>query len=536
MTSPPPVDPREPGAFWRLRALHMEEDLPAVRITSEGVTIGRSVSNDVILVSEEFPGVSATHARLVYRAGVVTLEDLDSKNGTFVVGQAIERVVLQHGDVFELGRGGARFVVISPTRPDQTVLFAGDGVEPRNLGSETVEMMRSKLGIPAHTDVTEVVQKENRRNTALLLVIIVCLLLAGVYLYFERQARQSDMQGINAKIENQIKTSKDLFDAHRTTWEARVIKLNEARKNWDGQKESLMLERKRLEEELKNRPSTADLDKIRKQIEQTDKRIEKFNPVNLEHDRLAMVSRVEHSVVLIEVRQTFVEPNTKEVLYVETGPSGDPDPNLKQRGDIYQQDSTGSGFCFDKDGWILTNAHVVLKKDSRDEIAFGEDVVLKSQVEVRVVFSRSKTRHVAKVEKWVGTGKKDLALIKIKPFPGMSHVPGIDVKPVSLPLAMDVFLLGFPLGKQALHEGETVIASTFRGIVSRSVDSYLQTDAAVHPGNSGGPVIDSNGKVIGVVVGMQRIDAHRSTNAIGYVIPIAHAKELWPLMNKESPR
>ena len=154
MTLPPPVDPREPGAFWRLRALHMEEDLPAVPITSEGLTIGRSVSNDVILVSEEFPGVSATHARLVYRAGVVTLEDLDSKNGTFVAGQAIERVVLQHGDVFELGRGGARFVVISPTRPDQTVLFAGDGMEPRNLGSETVEMMRSKLGIPAHTDVT----------------------------------------------------------------------------------------------------------------------------------------------------------------------------------------------------------------------------------------------------------------------------------------------------------------------------------------------------------------------------------------------
>ena len=120
MTLPPLVDPREPGAFWRLRALHMEEDLPAVPITSEGLTIGRSVSNDVILISEEFPGVSATHARLVYRAGVVTLEDLDSKNGTFVAGQAIERVVLEHGDVFELGRGGARFVVISPTRPDQT--------------------------------------------------------------------------------------------------------------------------------------------------------------------------------------------------------------------------------------------------------------------------------------------------------------------------------------------------------------------------------------------------------------------------------
>jgi S1-C subfamily serine protease len=232
--------------------------------------------------------------------------------------------------------------------------------------------------------------------------------------------------------------------------------------------------------------------------------------------------------VLIEVRQTFVEPKTKQVLYVEDGPDGEPVPNVSKNGRIYVQNSTGSGFCFHRDGWILTNAHVVLKKDARDRIHLGPTVVLESQVELNVVFSNSKTRLPARTVRWAADGKKDLALIKIEPFPGMPFLPGIDTSPVRLPVAKSVFLLGFPLGKRALQQGDTVIASAFRGIVSRTVDSYLQTDAAVHPGNSGGPVIDDTGKVIGVVVGMQRIDETSSASAIGYVIPIAYAAEVWP--------
>ena len=60
----------------------MAEDLPAVSIPAEGLTLGRASSNDIVLESEEFPGVSSTHARVVYRDGAVLLEDLESKNGT----------------------------------------------------------------------------------------------------------------------------------------------------------------------------------------------------------------------------------------------------------------------------------------------------------------------------------------------------------------------------------------------------------------------------------------------------------------------
>ncbi|MEE9125973.1 MAG: serine protease, partial [Planctomycetota bacterium] len=100
-------------------------------------------------------------------------------------------------------------------------------------------------------------------------------------------------------------------------------------------------------------------------------------------------------------------------------------------------------------------------------------------------------------------------------------------------LGTEVFVLGFPLGMKALQEGERVIASTFRGIISRSVGSYLQTDAAVHPGNSGGPLIDGHGRVLGVVVGMQRAGRDGASSAMGFIIPIREARKLWPRPNKQ---
>ena len=73
-----------------------------------------------------------------------------------------------------------------------------------------------------------------------------------------------------------------------------------------------------------------------------------------------------------------------------------------------------------------------------------------------------------------------------------------------------------------------MLASTFRGIVSRRVGPYLQVDAAVHPGNSGGPVIDGQGNILGVVTGMQILADGSGSSAIGYVIPVEDLDDVWP--------
>ena len=52
--------------------------------------------------------------------------------------------------------------------------------------------------------------------------------------------------------------------------------------------------------------------------------------------------------------------------------------------------------------------------------------------------------------------------------------------------------------------------------------------AAVHPGASGGPVIDGAGRLVGVVVGMQAVSRRAESSAIGYIIPIGEASKIWP--------
>jgi S1-C subfamily serine protease len=122
----------------------------------------------------------------------------------------------------------------------------------------------------------------------------------------------------------------------------------------------------------------------------------------------------------------------------------------------------------------------------------------------------------------------DLALVKIEPFEHMPHLADFDIGVELPPPGSDVFLFGFPLGNYALQQGDTVIASTFRGILSRVVDRYLQVDAGVHPGNSGGPVTDGSGRVVGVVFSVQALPDHSAVYTIGYAIPVSEVAKVWP--------
>jgi S1-C subfamily serine protease len=122
----------------------------------------------------------------------------------------------------------------------------------------------------------------------------------------------------------------------------------------------------------------------------------------------------------------------------------------------------------------------------------------------------------------------DLALVRIDPFEGMPHLNDFNLESATPEPGGDLYLLGFPLGNFALQEGRTVIASTFRGILSRIVDGSLQVDAGVHPGNSGGPITDPLGRVIGIVTSVQATPEQTAVYTIGYGIPIADAASIWP--------
>jgi serine protease Do len=170
----------------------------------------------------------------------------------------------------------------------------------------------------------------------------------------------------------------------------------------------------------------------------------------------------------------------------------------------------GSGFIIDREGYILTNNHVI------------QDAV---EIEVRLDEER---RYTAEV---VGSDDEtDIALIKID--------PGDDELPV-LPLGDSdkvqvgewVMAVGNPAIQYLLDRTVTVGVISGKGrkrLVNISFDDFLQTDAAINFGNSGGPLVNASGEVIGINT---LILAH--TEGLGFSIPINKAKQIIPELKSE---
>jgi S1-C subfamily serine protease len=147
--------------------------------------------------------------------------------------------------------------------------------------------------------------------------------------------------------------------------------------------------------------------------------------------------------------------------------------------------SSGSGYLISKDGLMLTNEHVVRNCSS---ITVGKDK------------ANTSTANIIEVD-----GVNDLALIKIVDFKSNvpDEMPSLEVgliRETSIELGESVLVSGFPYGDIF---GDTLKVTS--GLVSSSVGignniSQFQFDAAVQSGNSGGPVYDEYGNIIGIVV------------------------------------
>lgn len=172
------------------------------------------------------------------------------------------------------------------------------------------------------------------------------------------------------------------------------------------------------------------------------------------------------------------------------------------------QQALGTGFVVSDDGSILTNAHVV---SANGQVASAVTVIFKGdgaegiQVEGTIVGADDST---------------DVALVMIDPsqVPDLQAIPLGDSSAVSV--GEEVVAIGNPLGLDfSLSSG--VVSATDRELQSpngATITGGIQTDAAINSGNSGGPLINASGEVIGI---NEQIASQGGGNeGIGFAVPI----------------
>jgi serine protease Do len=222
-----------------------------------------------------------------------------------------------------------------------------------------------------------------------------------------------------------------------------------------------------------------------------------------------LAEKVMPAVVNISTISTVRVPGNpfKHFFGPDEGPFGDffhhffgdiPDRAMKQQ-------SLGSGFIIDKDGYIITNNHVVEGADEiKVKLADGREF------KAKVVGRDSKT---------------DIALLKISSL--FKYLPSLPLGDSdSMRVGDWVIAVGNPFGLgHTVTQG--IISATGRVIGSGPYDDFLQTDAPINPGNSGGPLINVKGEVIGI---NSAIIA--TGQGIGFAIPSNLAKNVTGQLRK----
>ena len=176
--------------------------------------------------------------------------------------------------------------------------------------------------------------------------------------------------------------------------------------------------------------------------------------------------------------------------------------------------ATGSGFVIGKGGSIVTNAHVV-EGAGTVTVRFGDRKTARARVAGR-------------------DPSTDIALLLVDP-------DGLKLRPLELGSSKGVRVgdptvaIGNPFGlDRTLTTG--VISALQRSIPSLqrgfTINNVIQTDAALNPGNSGGPLIDARGKVIGVNSQIETGGNGRGNVGIGFAVPVDTAKEVIPQLRR----
>lgn len=237
----------------------------------------------------------------------------------------------------------------------------------------------------------------------------------------------------------------------------------------------------------------------------------------LEQAYMAIAEEVRPSVVVIEVKLRTTPVSERLPFNPEDLP---PEmrrffrfefplpPAPRGRGD-------GSGFVVDPSGWVVTNSHVIQDADPNDIV-------------VRLAEGKEFTAQEVHTDPM-----SDIAVVRIDPggIPlhpiAVGDSDGVRVGQIAVAVG-NPFGIGvtFNVGVISALGGEiNSPARDDRGVPVRSIAGLIQTDASVNPGNSGGPLCNINGEVIGVNTAI--VSRSGGNEGVAFAIPVTRARRIW---------
>ena len=220
-------------------------------------------------------------------------------------------------------------------------------------------------------------------------------------------------------------------------------------------------------------------------------------------DFVTLAEKTGGAVVNISTTKVVENPMGQFLRRLPRGPQGDPFQDFFDQFERFfgeqmpnrEQRSLGSGFLISSDGYIVTNNHVVEEASS-----------------IKVNIQRRQGKEESYDAQIIGTDPEtDLALIKIEardPLPVLEFGDSDQLR-----VGEWVMAIGNPFGlDHTVTAG--IVSAKGRNIRSGPYDNFIQTDASINPGNSGGPLINAQGKVIGINTAIIA-----SGQGIGFAIP-----------------
>ncbi|MFH2062941.1 MAG: trypsin-like peptidase domain-containing protein, partial [bacterium] len=183
-------------------------------------------------------------------------------------------------------------------------------------------------------------------------------------------------------------------------------------------------------------------------------------------------------------------------------------PQMRQKGTERQDVGAGTGFFVSADGLIVTNRHVVA-----DEAADY------------TVITADGEKHEAKV---MGRDpSNDLAVLKIEAEEGQAW-PFLPLSENEPKVGQSVVAIGYALGQFSNTVSAGIVSGLARDITagdgrgnSEQLYDVIQTDAAINPGNSGGPLLDLDGRVVGVNVAVEQ-----GAQSVGFALPASDIRRV----------